>query len=210
MTLLSRLFGFMAAVIAVVALAALSHLPWHATPNDNGIVRLAWSARPEQIENCRNATAAELADRPAHMRQQVICEGTSARYHLEVRSNGALLASDTVRGGGARHDRPVYVLRDFAMPPGTFTIDVRFTRIDSAATQFDTGPAPSSAFSDSGNGPLPDRPVREAEERARRQAEAVPAQLESSWSVTLGARRVVLITYDPDQRKLVRREEIGR
>lgn len=204
MNVLTRLLGVVAAIGATAGIVFLSERPWHAAAADDGLVRIAWSARPERIEHCRVASAEEQAQRPAHMRQQSICEGTSARYRLQVRRDGALLADDTVRGGGARHDRAVYVMREFVVPPGTFNLDVRFSRIDSAATPSATTPGQQTT-ADSVSGMLPDRGIREADERQRRRQEAIPSTLSASWPVTVAPRRVILVTYDPDLRVLVKR-----
>lgn len=97
-------------------------------------LRLSWSARPERIESCRERTAAELAARPAHMRQALDCAGRSASYLLEVRVDGALLDSVVVHGSGARQDRPIFLLRDYPMLPGERRVRVSFTRREPADT----------------------------------------------------------------------------
>ena len=105
---------------------------WH--PADASELRLSWSARPERIESCRERTAEELAERPAHMRQALDCDGRSASYLLEVRVDGALLDSVVVHGSGARQDRPIFLLRDYPMVPGERRVRVSFTRREPADT----------------------------------------------------------------------------
>jgi hypothetical protein len=52
---------------------------------------------------------------------------------------------------------------------------------------------------------IPDRAVREAEERRRRRAEAIPPVLTLDTTVTIASRRVLLVTYDEPNRRLVAR-----
>ncbi len=64
------------------------------------------------------------------MRQALICDGITASYRLEVRRAGVVVADQIVRGGGLRHDRPLYVFREIPMPAGDASIAVRFSRVD--------------------------------------------------------------------------------
>jgi hypothetical protein len=63
------------------------------------------------------------------MRQPVICEGRSAEYRLTVLRDGAPLVDDTVHGGGARRDRPMYLYREFALAPGVHDLTIRLERL---------------------------------------------------------------------------------
>jgi hypothetical protein len=67
------------------------------------------------------------------MRQRVVCEGTTASYRFEVRREGEIIATATVRGGGMRHDRQLYIFRELSIPSGRSTLEVSMTRIDSTA-----------------------------------------------------------------------------
>lgn len=166
------------------------------------MIRLAWSARPERLETCRRQSDEELEQLPPHMRQRVVCEGATARYRLELHRDGIVQLDEVVRGGGARHDRPMYVLREFPVPPGSARLEVRFSRIDRPAT-----PPDSAAEATRGTGPdtvLPAaRERREAEERERRRREAIPPLLALDIRVELKPRQVVLVTYDLERRTLV-------
>jgi hypothetical protein len=119
-------------VLATVALAwglaagAGTPVSWHDA--EVSVLRLSWSAHPERIETCRERTPEELAERPAHMRQPLDCEGTAATYLLEVRVDGELLDSAVVRGSGIRNDRPIFLLRDYVVSPGPHQVRVAFTR----------------------------------------------------------------------------------
>lgn len=205
------------ALLALVGIVAGSHVRLRAFEGDHAVVRMAWSARPERIERCRRLSDGEMARLPVHMRQRLECEGTTARYRLEARRDGVLIDSATVRGGGLRHDRELYVSRELLIPPGASRITVQFVRIDSPTAAGviggtdgpDDEPRARSTPDalqrpDTTRGPLlADRSVREDDERRRRRAEAIPAVLSLDTVVTLASRSVILVTYDPLVRRLI-------
>jgi hypothetical protein len=182
------------ALLATLGLAALSRASWRAHPEPNGAIRLTWSARPEQIETCRRLSEAELAERPVHMRQEVMCEGAAATYRLQVWLDERQVDDEVLQGGGMRNDRPIYVLRDYPAPPGRYRLRVAMRRVESVAGDT-TGAAADTGMS-------LDRGVREAEERRRRRLEAVPAELWLDETVVLAARQVALVTWDAETRRL--------
>lgn len=204
-----RVLGAAAALGGAVLTAAVSRAPLTAYPDPTPMVRLAWSVRPERIETCRTLTDAELANVPAHMRQRVQCEGRSANYRLRVTVNGAAQLDTTVTGGGARSDRPVYVLRDLPVPPGGHALAVTFERealpADSTAEDDDDDADDEGEHRLAPDTLLAGRAEREAEERHRRREEAVPPLLQWGDTITLQPREVLLITYDVDRRALVSR-----
>ena len=192
--------GAVVAVGATVGTAALSRAPLAAYPSDTPILRLAWSVRPERIEHCRTLTDEELADVPAHMRQRVQCEGRSAGYRLVVSLDGESRFDTLVTGGGARGDRPVYVFSELDVPAGPHRLDVRFERqsipgVDSVGVDADASLDTLMAG----------RALREAEERTRRQEEAVPPMMTLESDIDPAPREVLLVTYDIDRRALVLR-----
>lgn len=187
------------ATVAITLLTAgLSRLPWRMGGGNVAVIRLSWSGRPERLEVCRRLTETELAERPAHMRQAVECEGTTATYRFEVRLDGAGIGDGVLRGGGFRNDRPIYLLRDLAVPPGEHLLRVELARVESAR------PDSVDQVADTAGLTL-DREVREAEERMRRRQEALPGDLTLEERVTLAPRQVLLVTYDPGARRLVLR-----
>ena len=216
------------ALLMIVGILAGTYGRLAAFSRDEAIIRVAWSARPERIETCRRLSDEELAKLPVHMRQRLECEGTTARYRLEVTRDGVLLDSATVQGGGMRHDREVYVSREVLIPPGPSRVNVRFVRIDSSSATgaddrgvgADDEPrarqvpdtarrADTSARTDRARGPvLADRSVREADERRRRRAEAIPPVLSLDTVVTLASRAAILVTYDPLLRRLVAKSRL--
>ncbi len=188
-----------AGFLALVRVATVAGIP--GAGRDAAWVRLSWSARPERVETCRRLTDEELALRPPHMRLRMECTGKFASYHLTVRSDGVVIADDTVRGGGFRNDRPMHVLRDLAVTPGSRRIEVGLVRIDSAAA---AGEAPSEApDDDDSTGVLGERGRRERDERARSAAAAIAPVLGYDTTLVLDAGRVLIVTWDNDARRLV-------
>jgi len=193
--------GLALAALAALAIAAGSRAAWRAHPDPAGLVRVSLSARPERIESCRTLSPEELADVPAHMRQEVVCQGAAARYRLVVDLGGRTVASPLLTGGGARQDRPVHALLEFPVPAGRHHLSVRWDRADSL-------PAGATAAAGEPAGPAEpelsrERGARESEERDRRRREAVPARLALDTVVEVAARRVILVTYDPVRRRLL-------
>lgn len=201
-----------ATAAVMLALVAASRAPLVVHPAPAAMVRLAWSARPERIERCTRVSAEELAALPAHMRQHVVCEGTTARYAVAVSHEGVVLLADTLRGGGLRHDRQLYYFRELRVPAGRSVIDVRVTRLDSstarrAARDDDDESRTTRAgerHDDDERGEEDDDDGggdeagahREREERRRRQQDAIPPLLVLRDTVTLAPREVMLVSYD--------------
>jgi hypothetical protein len=119
-------------------LAASSAIPvaWHAS--DAAMLRLSWVARPERIDECRILSDAELADRPAHMRQARECRGASATYRMRLSVDGEVTAVDIHEGGGLRKDRAIFVLDEYALSPGRRHIVVQFSRVEPSVAPMDS------------------------------------------------------------------------
>jgi len=167
------------------------------------VLRLAWTARPERIEDCRPQREEEMEKLPTHMRQAVVCTGTTATYRLEVRREGAVIADQIVRGGGLRHDRPLYVFRDISLPPGDAAIAVRFFRVDGVGKPTASDAAVPAGSPQDRHSMNDDRRRREDEERIRGQEEAIPAVLPLERRFHFMPREVILVTYDAERRELV-------
>ena len=135
MTALERIAGLTVAGGAVVGMTWLSRAPVSSNHTGESLLRLAWRARPEHIENCVAQSPEALAAVPPHMRQAVVCEGVSASYRLEVRRNGHVVAEQLVEAGGLRRDRPLDVCREIPVPEADAALSVRFTSVESSAVQ---------------------------------------------------------------------------
>lgn len=198
-TVLRRVGGGLLAAAVTVLLVWLSRAPYTAHPEPDGMIRLSWRARPEQIETCHDVPEEELEKLPAHMRQPVVCEGRSAEYRLVVRRNGTTIADEPIRGGGARHDRPIYLYREYPTPAGTYALEVRFLLADSAGEGGRTGRT---------NG-TDEQGGRTGRTNEAQRTQTVPPVLHFSTTVEILPRQVMLVTYDVDQRRLVLRSPGG-
>jgi hypothetical protein len=191
MSVWRRVLAPVLAVGSAAALAALSQVPYTPVAGPEALVRLSWRARGERVENCRELSADELRSLPRHMRQERVCEGTTAEYRLRVEVNGEPRVSQAVQGSGEVQVRPLYIYRELALPPGRHRIRVAFERV---------GP-PGSDLDDEGE---EDESDDDGASRGRRAREAaVPRRLELERTLHLSPREVVLVTYDPEHRELV-------
>lgn len=190
-----------AVVTTVAGLAALAYasavpLPYH--PADSAALRLSWSARPERIEVCRTLSDDELAKVAEHMRQRVSCEGVFATYALRTEVDDELIGESVVRGAGLRNDRPLYLLRDYPIPPGRHRVRVSLLRREKA-TDDTTGNALSSATTiapEVDTGLYAGRSARELNERERRTRAAIPASLVLDTVVVIAPNHVALVTFN--------------
>ena len=176
MTTLTRAAGVVVALAVTLAIVAGSHVTIWRDTGAEGVLRLAWRARPDRVEDCRSPSEEALASVPAHMRQTTICEGASAAYRLEVQVDGQVVLDEQVQGGGLRHDRPIYVFREIRVPQGDRAVAVRFVRLA---------------------------------ETAQAQPGGVPPSLALERTLRFAPGRVVLGSYDPEQRTLYFAEEEG-
>lgn len=189
-----------ATAVGLFLLARASAAPLPYQPAGVARLRLSWSARPARIEVCRSASKEELEEEEEHMRQRVLCDGRFATYLLRVEADGRVLSESVVRGAGLRHDRPVYLLRDFDLSSGEHRIRVSFTRrerTDSGATN-----AEPSARAAGDTGLFAGRAEREVDERRRRARAAIPARLLLDTTLAFAPGRVVVVTFDQDRRTL--------
>ena len=127
---LTLIFGWL------LAKSSAADVTWHGA--DAAAVRLSWVARPERIEQCRELSPEELAQRPAHMRQARECSGASATYRLSLTVDGASHEERVLQGGGLRNDRAIFVLDEFPVPPGERHIAIRFSRVEPSEAPMDS------------------------------------------------------------------------
>jgi hypothetical protein len=197
MTMLERAAGAVVGVAAMAGVAICANASITVHGSEQAILRLAWSVRPERVERCREQSEEELARLPAHMRQPVTCEGTSAQYRLTVLHDGSVAAERLVHGGGLRQDRRIYVFQELPLDPGDGTIEVRFDRIDPDA--------PHVALPETGDGDRKNKHDTDDRQGGReRQAagETVPPHLTLTQLLRIRPREVILVTYSPDRQAL--------
>lgn len=198
---LTPVTGVLVAAGMLALLIGASHLPVTFNPSDQALLRVAWSARPERVESCRTLSEAELEALPQHMRQRVVCEGTTSQYRLDILRDGQPLSSAVLRGGGLRHDRQLYAFQELPIPHGSSTLQVTLTRLGVAPEGEVEPPGPGGAVPAMAAAPTTDRDRRELDEHRRRVEDEVPASLTLSETVTLAPREVALLTYDPGARR---------
>ena len=201
LSLRARIAGAAVAMAGAVGVVHGSHVPVSLDTGPDAVLRVAWSARPERVETCRTLSDSALDALPEHMRQRTVCEGASARYHLEVRRDERVIATAELRGGGLRGDRQLYVFRELAIPSGTSDIAVRLVRLDSTVSPDSTDADAEHRPDDAGRRTTRGRPEADGS-RSRRLADMVPARLELRERVTLAPREVLLVTYDAESRRL--------
>jgi hypothetical protein len=175
-----RLAGSAVVLISVLAVVRLlSFTPYTAQRDIGAIVRLAWRARGEQVRDCRRLSPEELQELPLHMRQEEVCEGRLLPYRLVVALDSVSLVDRLVHGAGAREDRPLYVFQDLIVEPGRHRLSVRFT-LEALSAQHEND-----------------------QDREDAALFATPPRLALDTTLTLGARRVLLVTYDEERERLV-------
>ena len=126
MTHVRRLSGLFVALLLGGGVVLGSRVPLGAAP-DAAQIRMSWRALGRHVVRCRAPTDVELEGVPAHMRQKEICERRLLPFRLVLRVDGALTLDELVSPSGARQDRPAYVFRELAVPPGPHRIEVQFT-----------------------------------------------------------------------------------
>jgi hypothetical protein len=175
-----------AAALAGLGWASQATLPAHRS--DRGVLRLAWSVLPERIEECRQRSPEELERLPQHMRQPIVCEGTSATYRLLARIDGATVVDRVVHGGGLRRDRRLYVHEELPVHSGELSVEVRFDRVepDRPPDHVSSGATPTTAGAAS-----------------EPRAEQVPPHLAFKRRLQLPPREAILVTYSAAEQTLI-------
>jgi hypothetical protein len=184
--------------LVLLAWASAAPLPHHSPGMAR--LRLSWSARPERIEVCRQISAEELARRAEHMRQRLECDGVFATYLLRVAIDDRSIGEAVIHGSGLRYDRPLYLLRDYPVPPGVHQVRVTLTRREAV----DTGRTESLEVheEETDTGLFAGRAEREATERTRRRHAAIPPALALDRRVTFAPGQVVLVIFQAEHRQL--------
>jgi hypothetical protein len=200
MSVARSLFGVAGTTLFVAALVALSAAPVEQPRAGRSQVRLSWRARPERIETCRAVSHEELEKQEEHMRQRVECAGRSATYLLRVESDGTVLHESVAVGGGLRHDRPLFILREIEIPPGGHRLRVTFARRE--RSDGDTAAFTSAPDDAADSGLFAGRAQREAAERSRRARAAVPPLLQLDTTLDVAPGRTAVVSFDAVSRRL--------
>jgi hypothetical protein len=124
------LLGAGAAVAITVALGFLSRVPVSGVHETQAALRFSWRLRAEEAGECQRASAEELADLPVHMRNPDACVGPVPAHRLLVQVDGEERFNLMIEASGARHDRPLFVLRELRLAPGRHEVRVSFAPDD--------------------------------------------------------------------------------
>ena len=124
------LLGAGVAVSITFTLGFLSRAPVSGIHETQAALRFSWRLRAEEAGECERASAEELADLPVHMRNPDACVGPVPAHRLRVRVDGEEQFDLVVEASGARHDRPLFVLRELLLAPGRHEVQVTFAPDD--------------------------------------------------------------------------------
>jgi hypothetical protein len=121
-----------ASALLTLSIAALARAPYTPPGASDAILRFSWRMSASAREHCRPRTQQELDALPVHMRTPDVCTRDTDRYILVTRiDDGVADTLDLVRGG-AKGDRPIFVLDERRLSPGTHRVGVELLRLDSA------------------------------------------------------------------------------
>lgn len=194
-------FASLVTVLVLAIVVRLSASPVSTGNRHSSLLRLSWSARPERIETCRVLSKEELEKLEQHMRQRVQCEGRFATYELSVFVGDKLDHQSIVRGAGLRNDRPIYLLRDIEVPPGSQHVRISFVRREKSERESTHLDSDSDQAEDSGI--FRGRAEREREERERRARAAIPPRLAFDSVLSFSPGKVSIVTLDAERGSLV-------
>ncbi|MBR9988207.1 MAG: hypothetical protein KFH98_00550 [Gemmatimonadetes bacterium] len=112
--------------VMTVGIGWLARAPYQPPGSDSATLRLSWRLRAPVAETCRPRTQAELDALPVHMRTPEVCQSRSAAYDLIVQVDARTADTSRVLQGGAKGDRPLFVLKELSLEPGPHHVRVRF------------------------------------------------------------------------------------
>jgi hypothetical protein len=118
--------------VAVLGIAGLTRAPYTPPGTDAALLRFSWRLSTASRENCRPRTQEELDALPVHMRTPEVCTRDASTFTLITRIDDAAPDTAHLTRGGAKGDRPLFVLQDRALEPGRHRLRVELRR-DTAA-----------------------------------------------------------------------------
>lgn len=124
----------------------LARAPYQAPGSDLGVLRLSWRMRTSHSEKCRPRTAEELARLPVHMRTAEVCEYETVPYRLTVQIEDQQPEVQVITPAGAKGDRPVFVLHETTVFPGTYRVRIWFMRMQEEGEQAEGADADDAAI----------------------------------------------------------------
>lgn len=121
-----RMAALALALATGFGVAGLTRAPYGEEVTNRALLRLAWRIAGGYVEECRSPTPQELERLPAHMRQERICVGRLTPYRLRLSVDGEGVLNELVQPSGARGDRPLAVLNEIVLTPGTHRVEIEW------------------------------------------------------------------------------------
>ncbi len=110
--------------LCALLLALFARLPLGTDP-EHGVIRLSWRHVGASI--AQRLSDEDLAALPAHMRPpDQVAQVQAVDYQLEVSVDGDSVLSQTVRPGGLKRDRPLFVFESLPVAPGDHQLEISF------------------------------------------------------------------------------------
>jgi hypothetical protein len=129
-----QLRAIVAAAIITLPIAALARAPYTPPGADDAVLRFAWRMNAPARENCRPRTQQELDALPVHMRAPEVCTRDAAGFALIMRIDGAPPDTMHLVRGGMKGDRPIFVLEERTVIPGTHAVVLELQRVSASGT----------------------------------------------------------------------------
>jgi hypothetical protein len=117
-----------ASVALILPIAGLARAPYTPAGAGDAVLRFSWRMTVSVREDCRQRTQAELDALPVHMRTPEECTRDASQYQLALRIGERTELLQLMRRG-AKGDRPLFVLEERRLPPGSYNVSVELQRV---------------------------------------------------------------------------------
>lgn len=123
----SRHFSLLSSLTSVLILLLIvggAQMP--AKESSDAILRLSWRLAGQSIKECQELSPEESSRRPVHMQKLENCVEERLDYQLYLAIDGKVVLNETIKPGGFRRDGPLYVMKDIALPEGSYKVQLSF------------------------------------------------------------------------------------
>lgn len=119
---------FIFSLLLVAVISTFTRIPVGKEP-EIALLRMNWHLTGEQVT--KSLSQEEIDELPIHMKPaDGVVERIALPYRLTLSIDGQTEVEQVVLAAGVRQDRPMYVLQDFELSPGTHRFQVTFAPID--------------------------------------------------------------------------------
>jgi hypothetical protein len=115
-------------VLLTLPIVALARAPYTPAGAGDAVLRFSWRMTTSVRENCRTRTQEELDALPVHMRAPEECTRDASHYQLVLHVGEQTETLPLVKGG-AKGDRPLFVLEERRLRPGVYDVSVELQRL---------------------------------------------------------------------------------